>query len=184
MGSPEGNWFPWLARQIRNVGVEVAVPKLPTPEGQSFENWRTALKDQYGQLGFDTILVGHSLGATFALRLLEEFKDGQSIVGTFLVSTVAGALGNEEYDKLNASFVDEPFRWDLIKQTAGPVKVYQGDNDPYVPVSMAEEVAKNLGVKLDLIKDGGHLNSESGFDTFPQLWQDLKPRLDQKTATP
>jgi predicted alpha/beta hydrolase family esterase len=48
-----------------------------------------------------------------------------------------------------------------------------GDNDPYVPSSQGLEIATNLGVVLDQIPGGGHLNAEFGFTEFPYLWQSL-----------
>ncbi|MFH0943316.1 MAG: hypothetical protein V1810_04035 [Candidatus Beckwithbacteria bacterium] len=36
MGSPEANWFPWLERELKGLGLEVLVPRFPTPEGPGF----------------------------------------------------------------------------------------------------------------------------------------------------
>ena len=55
MGSPEGNWFPWLKSQLEN-DYNVYVPRFPTPDNQSKETWCAALRDQAPIFGKDTIL--------------------------------------------------------------------------------------------------------------------------------
>lgn len=70
-GTPEANWFPWLASKLENLGHEVIVPRFPTPENQSLIVWRDVFVQSFGQLTKDTILIGHSIGAVFSLRLLE-----------------------------------------------------------------------------------------------------------------
>ena len=58
-GSPEENWFPWLKEELEKFGVKVLVPKFPTPEGQSLENWLKAFEECRQHLNEETILVGH-----------------------------------------------------------------------------------------------------------------------------
>jgi predicted alpha/beta hydrolase family esterase len=48
-----------------------------------------------------------------------------------------------------------------------------GDNDPYVPLSQPAELAGHLGVELQVILGGGHLNAEFGYDSFPALFDQL-----------
>lgn len=35
LGSPEENWFPWLAEELKKLGQIVVRPQLPTLEGQT-----------------------------------------------------------------------------------------------------------------------------------------------------
>ena len=47
--------------------------------------------------------------------------------------------------------------------------MFHGADDPYVPLAMAQELANKLGVKLNVIEKGGHLNAESGYTKFPAV---------------
>lgn len=163
MGSPAGNWFPWIESELRKKSWEVSVPAFPTPENQSLESWLSVAKNH---TDID-LVIGHSLGATLALHLLEQniFESKQTI----LVSTVSKDIGNEAYDTLNNSFIKNGFDWLKIKNNGSNIHILHGDDDPYVPLSHAEELAENLKLPLDTIPNGGHLNAENGYTEFPHL---------------
>lgn len=166
-GSPEGNWFLWLKKKLEERGVKCFVPRLPTPDGQTKENWCAALREQAPIFGLDTVLVGHSCGATFMLHILEVVQE--PVMKSIFVSGFIDKLGMQEYDELNSTFVEHEFDWEKIKANAGKIKVLYGDGDPYVPYDAAVRLAKNLGVELTVVKNGGHLNSEAGYSEFEEL---------------
>ncbi|MCB1538967.1 MAG: alpha/beta hydrolase [Alphaproteobacteria bacterium] len=159
MGSPEGNWFPWLKAQL----PDVVVPRLPTPEGQDPRNWLAAIP----AIGPDDILIGHSCGATFLLHVLEGLA--APVRQSVFVSPVMGVLGLPEYDRLNRAFFDYPFDWTKIRANMERSAIFHGDNDPYVPMMQAFELHNALGGHIEIIPGGGHLNGESGFSAFPRL---------------
>jgi predicted alpha/beta hydrolase family esterase len=174
-GTPEENWFPWLASELRSDGCRVLCPRLPTPEGQNLSSWKDAFNAEVGPLSPDTVLVGHSLGPGFILNLLQDTM--QTILGTFLVSGFIGKLGIEEFDRVNESFVCRDFDWKRIKRNAGFVHVYNSDNDPYVPLERGKSLADKLGVELTILHNSGHVNLAAGFDEFPQLLHDIRALL-------
>ena len=73
-GNPEENWFPWLKKELEQNGSEVLVPKFPTPIGQSPESWLRIFSEFENKIDGNTVLIGHSLGAVFILRYLEQAK--------------------------------------------------------------------------------------------------------------
>lgn len=165
-GTPNGNWFPWLQDELMMQGWQVAVPTLPTPDEQSLENWTQALEEQIPGYHDVDIIIGHSCGGAFALRLLEtgDVQPEQTI----LVGTVIDKI-NHPLDDLNKTFVDHPFQWDQIKINCDDMTVFHGDNDPYVPLSQAETISEKLNAPLHIIKDGGHLSETAGYLEFPEL---------------
>ena len=143
-GGPDTNWFPWLRAELVARGVEVVLVRLPTPEGQSLEAWFDAYDLVTNALApSGTILVGHSLGAAFALRVVE--RAAEPFEGLFLAAAFVGALGLPAYDPLNQSFFSIPFDWAGIHERKGAAcRCWAGDDDPYVPLSRSREVADRL----------------------------------------
>lgn len=167
-GSPDTNWFPWLHAELERSGIEVVRPRFPTPQGQSLHAWlETYDRTVAPSVPARTVLVGHSLGATMALRLVE--RTPEPVAGLFLAAGFIGALGLPDYDTINASFFAEPFDWKAIGERKGRACCWAGDDDPYVPLPRSQELADRLEAPLQLIPGGGHLNDETGFTAFPQL---------------
>lgn len=50
---------------------------------------------------------------------------------------------------------------------------FYGSNDPFIPKKYFEEFADSIGAKSCIIENGGHLNSYSGFETFPKLLEEI-----------
>lgn len=174
-GAPTENWFPWLSKQLKADGHKISVPALPTPEGQTLSNWLAEFKSQVGELEEDMILVGHSLAPGFILNLLE--RSTVKVSAVFLVSGFLGKLGLADFDPINKSFVCCQFNWDKIKGNAGGIYVYNSDNDPYVPLEKGKELSQNLGVDLNVIHNGGHINADAGFEEIPFLLEGINSFL-------
>lgn len=163
-GSPQGNWFPWLAGQLQVQECDVQVPRMPTPDEQNLNNWLKIFDSL--TLDQNTILIGHSMGAGFILRLLEQRGP---IRGAILTAPFMTILGLPEYDALNKSFVEGPIDWPKIKYNCREFRVIAGDGDPYVPFAASKNVADGLGCPLTIIAGGKHLNAEFGYTEFPIL---------------
>ena len=168
-GGPDTNWFPWLHAALDAESIEVLCPHFPTPHGQSLDAWLNSYDRAVESLpAAPTILVGHSLGAAFALRLVE--RAAKPFAGLFLAAPFVGALGLPDYDTINQSFFAAPINWSEIRGRMGRAcRCWAGDDDPYVPLSRSQDVADGLETRLEIVPGGGHLNSESGFNTFPRL---------------
>lgn len=168
-GGPDTNWFPWLHDALAADGIEVLRPRFPTPEGQSLQAWLHAYDRALAPLPpAPSMLVGHSLGVAMALRVVE--RASAPFQGLFLAAGFTGALGLPDYDGINQSFFAEPFDWAGIRARKGSAcRCFAADDDPYVPLPRSQEIADRLDIPLEVVPGGGHLNSESGFDTFPAL---------------
>lgn len=173
-GHPDENWFPWLKGELEKSGCQVFAPQFPTPPEQSPEKWQKIFEYHEQYLNKEAIFIGHSLGPAFILHILE--KIDRPVKAAFFVSGFLGKIGNPVYDEANKAFMKK-FDWKMIKQNCGKLYMFHSDDDPYVPLRKARELAKNLGVEIILIKGGGHLNEKAGYLKFDLLLEEIKKEL-------
>jgi predicted alpha/beta hydrolase family esterase len=174
-GHPEENWFPWLKSELVKLGCRVFIPKFPTPENQSLQNWLKIFKEYEQYLDENSIVVGHSIGPAFLLNVLENID--KPIKAAFFVSGFTGSLHNPKFDEINSSFADKRFDWQKIKNNCARFFVFHSDNDPYVPLQKAKDLAKNLGVNIILVKNAGHFSEKAGYKQFELLLERIKTEL-------
>lgn len=163
--APEGNWFPWLKTEMEKLGHQVFVPKFPTPEGQTLDEWLAVFREYEKFLTPDDVVVGHSLGVPFLLNLLEK----KPVAAAFFV---AGFLNNEP-DPTVETFCG-PFDFEKIGANCSKFYVFCSDNDPYFASEKAEDLVRNLAAGRIFVKGAGHFNLECGYDKFPLLVEKIK----------
>ncbi len=173
-GHPGENWFPWLKEQLELRGHWVILPSFPNADEPDLDAWLMHMDQYRDSIDGSTVFVGHSLGGSFAMHLLETLK--APIRATALVASVSGPTGSK-FDPRMTTFTETPYDWDVVKKNAGAIDLFHTDNDPYIPVTQAETLAKNLGVPVTLIPGGGHLNATVGFMEFPLLLETIETRL-------
>ena len=167
-GSPDENWFMWLKSELEKHNIDSAVPELPIDETQSYESWNTII-DPLIETG--DIAIGHSLGGLFWLNYIKQTN--KKLKELYLVATP-----NPLLDKFNPGN-DDIFRNIIItfsaleQSKAGDVLVFESNNDPYIPQGTGEEIADMLEGEYDHVPQAGHFNTDSGYDTFPQLLEQI-----------
>lgn len=176
-GYPEENWFPWLKKELGQNGYSVFVPQFPSPPvvPAKISEWFDVLKEYEEHINEDTILIGHSLGGVFTLRVLEQLK--HPVKAVFFVGTPIGVRPILNYDRDN-SFSGFSFDWNSIKKNAQHFVVFQSDNDPYVGLANGHQLAEILGVKLNFVLNAGHFNAKAGYLKFEKLLEEVNKILD------
>ncbi len=174
-GHSEENWFPWLKKELEKEDIKVFVPQFPNADKPKLSEWLDTLKDYQQYINEDTILIGHSLGGIFLLRVLERLE--KPVKAAFFVASSIGIkpLLNYMGDYNFSSGFD--FNWEKIRKMAKRFIVYHSDNDPYVSLKNGEELAKRLGVELTFIPNAGHFNTKSGYIKFQELLERVKSVL-------
>jgi len=169
-GYPEENWFPYLKKELEQRGYRVSVPQFPSPPvvPAKISEWFDVLKDY--KIDKDTLLIGHSLGGVFTLRILEKLD--HPVKGAFFVGTPVGVKPITYYDR-DVAFCGFDFNWNKIKKNAERFVVFQSDNDPYVGLANGEKLANELGVELNFVPNAGHFNAKAGYTEFPALLKEI-----------
>ena len=175
-GYPEENWFPWIKEKLEVKGLQVFVPQFPSPPGlpASADKWFDILKEYEQHINEKTILIGHSLGGVFTLRILERLK--HSVKAVFLVGTPIGVKPILNYDRDNG-FSGFDFNWNEIIEKSDKFFVFQSNNDPYVSLGNGEQLAEKLKIELSFAPNAGHFNAKAGYLKFDKLWDKMKPLL-------
>lgn len=179
--SPADHWFPWLAERLEAAGFEVSVPELPDAQDPDADAWRAAAAEAIGDIRDGDAVIGHSLGALAAARVLAERArrtgggavDPADRLGSLvLVSGFAGPVEPiPELDRFAAAGVDLAGVPAMVRSIA----VLRSDDDAIVPPADTDVLAAALGVPVEVVPGGGHFLGREGWTKLPAaLWSVLR----------
>ncbi|EKE06030.1 MAG: hypothetical protein ACD_19C00114G0002 [uncultured bacterium] len=160
-----GNWFPWLKTELEKIGYEVWLPELPEAWHPNLERYWNFLK------GFDfnneTIIIGHSSGATVVFGLLHKLPVSKKV---HLVVSVSGFYKNESGWNCEGLF-SEDYDWKKIKKQSENISIIWSPNDPYISQYQTDYLAKQLEVDPLIFPNRQHFSLEAGSENkeFPEL---------------
>ena len=164
-GSKDGNWFPWLKNELEKDNIDVVVPQMPVGFGnQNFENWSKVLNDL--KIDENTIIIAHSIAPIFVCKYL--------ITNIIKVKKLIFVCGFNNYLGIDSDFdaVNEPMfieNFEDIKKYCNNIICYYSDNDPYVKFEVEKSFADSISNEQYVIKNGGHINVESGYTEFEEI---------------
>lgn len=169
-GSPFVNWIPYLRSEIEKRNLVVYTPDFPTGVGyQNYNNWSKLLKVyvETGIINEKTIIYAHSIGPIFICKFLIENKI--KVKRLVFVQGFNNGIVNQEYDEVNKTFFIET-GLEKIKDYCKDIVCYYTDNETYVKnIDEIYKFADTVSTQKIMIKGGGHLNSESGYNEFKEL---------------
>ena len=155
-GSGPGHWQTWLAARLRAGGERVAYPDLPDADLPTLQAWREALQGELEALpDGETIVICHSLACLLWLHHVGE--GGAQADRLLLAAPPSETAGMPQI----AGFFPVP-----LPALTGGARLVSSDNDPYCPEG-ARTLYGALGVPIDVIPGGGHLNPEAGYGPWP-----------------
>lgn len=168
-----GNWFPWLKLELEKKGYKVWAPDLPGSGTPVESVWLNAIfKNKKWIFDKDSILIGHSSGATLILRILERLPEYDEVAKAILVAGPVDKGSIEKYWPFKEDLTKYQFNWPKIKSASKEFILIYSDNDPYdCGIRHGKVIAKETAGKLILRKGEGHFNLEAGlkYRQFPLL---------------
>lgn len=150
--TPDAIWFPHVRETFEPLGCRVHYETLPNPLAPDYRAWLAAALPLTQTWGSDTVIVGHSLGGTFAMRLLEQ----PSVRPVRALITVGSPITVLHGFFWMRPFVDEVGRDGRLRRQAARRLIMHAVDDPIVPASHAPIFARLLRAELRLLPSGGH----------------------------
>src|SRR3989344_845655 len=156
-GSPNDDWYPWLARKLNDKKIEVIVPALQPSTPPQYESWIKKARETLNGADEKTFIIGHSLGNTAAFRILESLPDNKKMGGMVVVAGIFSMPEKypPEYEPI-ARFYDKPINWAKISRVLRKAIVLHDRKDNNAPFVSGEAISKSLGVKLIATDGKGH----------------------------
>jgi predicted alpha/beta hydrolase family esterase len=114
-------------RQELGAGFQIRYPRMPNEADPSYRTWKAVLLEELGLLSDASILVGHSLGATFLVHVLADLPIDR-FGGIFVISAPFAGDGGWPADKEMCTNLSG-----RLSDTV-PIIFYQGTADKSVPI--------------------------------------------------
>ncbi len=156
----KGRWSQNLAKNL--PGVDVLYPSMPNSSNAKYDEWKILFEKLVPFFGDDVRLVGHSLGAMFLAKYLQENPLNKKVQQMHLV---AGGFSGLEYGSFALNSCDKLF------DSAEEIFIYHSEDDFVVPFSEFAYFKRELpGAVFCEFKDRNHFLDED----FPEILDNLK----------
>jgi predicted alpha/beta hydrolase family esterase len=163
-GSGPDHWQTWLASGLREAGEDVLYPELPDPDTPVLAAWRDALSSELERLRPGRgVVICHSLACILWLHHAASVR--VPIERVLLVAPNSAAAGVPEI----ASFFPAPLDREAVARAAGVTRLVCADRDEYCPEGADRLYGAPLGLEIDLVPGGGHLNPDAGYGPWPAV---------------
>ncbi len=166
-GSDFPHWQSWLASEIAKDYGSVSFLKLSDFEFPVLKNWKEELKKELSDFKPD-IVICHSLANTLWFHLCEEIEEVEKLY------LIAPPSFNCKIQEIKSFFpIDLP-----TKTKAKQSILISSTNDPYMTIEEAKELQKSLGIKMIVLENAGHINTESGHGEWAWILEEIRKDID------
>ena len=147
-GHKNSNWFPFVRRELENLGCKVFAPTMSTSKNPTVKSWVKELTPYIKKLDEDSIIICHSLGSKAIMHALN--KNDKKVGKVFLV---ASALGSQKKDwdwfhkEWPSSDIDslkkfwkEKVNWKDADSKIKQTHIILSKDDPYIAVRHYKDI--------------------------------------------
>jgi|SRR3989344_6879332 len=172
--NPKMNWYPWLKRELEDLGFDVKVPSMPKTESPEINTWVDKLSDLVKIPDANTYFVGHSIGCQTILRYLESINKkvgGAVFVAGWLNLT---NLEGKEVENIVRPWLETKIYFNKVKKVLPKLSVILSDNDPYNCLEENSKIFKEkLSANVIIEKNKGHFTESDGVKKLPIVLKEL-----------
>lgn len=165
------HWFPYAEKRFLDKGLVTCNKDFPEPERTQESKWIPFLKNEC-KPDENSVIIGHSYGATCALRYAEK----NQILGLVLV---AGFYTELDEDVRTSGFTSRPWNWTAIKENTQWIIQFHSEDDPYISMKEARELSKFIKSELHEYKNAMHFGIDgiNPYFHFPELVEEVLKKL-------
>ncbi len=142
-GRADKNFIPWLKTELESKGYEVQTPQMPDTEHPTEKDQVAYVLDNC-RLNENTVLIGHSLGAIVAMKVLT--KHAKPIHELILVAAAKDPEHSNEDKNFHNTF-SWKFEFETLKKLA-PKRLILSDFKETDRIKYLEKMAENLDAEL------------------------------------
>lgn len=165
-GSPDYAWYPWAKTELEKKGYAVQVPQMPDTDEPKLSTWLPYLQEIIGKPDGELVLIGHSLGTVAIMRYLETLQGDEQIGKVVLVAGFTDQLGFKELE----NFFETRLDFAKIKgKSRHGFTAIQSDNDPYISAQYGNRLREELGAKIIIKHQAGHMSGGVGSEACTEL---------------
>lgn len=163
------HWYPWLSRQIKQLGIQAKRIMLANPLEPKMQDWQQSLEVQIPKMDADTVLVAHGLSCLSVLKFVEQYYQThhRMIRGVILVAGFDQPLVG--WSELNDLVRSVKLDFNTLTRSFKHSVMFISSNDPDVPAVMSLQLAHHLKSQIFEIREAGHFEKTDGYADFPQL---------------
>ena len=159
-GSDSPHWQSWLAGELAKDYGKVSFLKFSDFDEPKLDVWMRELKQELEDFKPD-VVVCHSLANTLWFHLCNQ----QSVQVVEKLYLVAPPSLTCEVEEIKSFFPLKAPKNLYSKETL----LVTSTDDPYLSQTQARELQKNLDVKMIVIQNAGHVNTDSGYGPWPWM---------------
>ncbi|APU13684.1 MULTISPECIES: RBBP9/YdeN family alpha/beta hydrolase [Actinoalloteichus] len=162
------HWQLWLAPRAYKHGWDVDFPRLPAADTPMLADWLPVVQARVARVprATELVVVAHCCGAlTWMHHAAVLGGRGRRADRVLLVAPPGRRWRHPDLSGMPYPPVDG---WSL-RRAAGVTRLVAGVDDPWGGVAETTILGRTLGVEVDVVPGGRHLDPESGFGPWPQV---------------
>jgi len=165
--TPDDHWYKDLAVKLEKDGYKVTIPELKDKDFPTLNSWKKCATENF-IFDRDTTIIGHSLGASLALNILQNLESP--------IDRLITVSGWDYWDLTpeHETFFPRKFDYEKIIGNTQERFAIHSDCDPYVTEFIAGEYAKRIDAKFIIVPGAKHFIKEDGADPIDEIVKIMK----------